>query len=485
MNDPFVERIARTRTNKGKKISGAIVETRSQKASEGLKATLEIEIYSDPVLDESRAGRGAERNGSRRLASESTPVEQGQEFATSAGTLYREDMSELSDISTEKVATTISPTDNTMMHGKTEKPATSFSFSERVKNTLENFFLFTMGAGKGNQAETQEDEEDDDEQDDFEYQISLNGLTQENDAYTNRETGSTDRFVLVITKSKTTNGSNQSGDFVTNSQVQPEKNRNAGPSNPPADPDTDYEETPRHRSKTRVSTSTKLPGNDRVTPPLVTPSVNNEASIEEALTNIVDIIGEQNEHMFLRMRELERAVHVKRESLREEFNRNRQEISRSEKRLKEKTDEYLAKNLSRLTREAKQKETRLRDDMDKLRNQQEHNFGTLDTRIDAMMQRRTNAIMDRLDGLLGNRSGSRNGEANSGEPSREARVNFNEQPNRRRTYGSTRGRGSSSRYATGDNRPGAQTSEEVQLATDRPQTNDRRKTHWRLGDVVP
>ena len=27
---------------------------------------------------------------------------------------------------------------------------------------------------------------------------------------------------------------------------------------------------------------------------------------------------------------------------------------------------------------------------------------------------------------------------------------------------------------------GAQTSEEVQMATDRPQTNDRRKTHMRL-----
>ena len=32
---------------------------------------------------------------------------------------------------------------------------------------------------------------------------------------------------------------------------------------------------------------------------------------------------------------------------------------------------------------------------------------------------------------------------------------------------------------------GAQTSEEAQLATDRPQTNDRRKIHMRLGDVIP
>ena len=31
----------------------------------------------------------------------------------------------------------------------------------------------------------------------------------------------------------------------------------------------------------------------------------------------------------------------------------------------------------------------------------------------------------------------------------------------------------------------AQTSEEAQQATDRPQTNDRRKLHMRLGDVIP
>ena len=65
-------------------------------------------------------------------------------------------MSELSDISTENVATTKSPTDNTMMHGVTEKQATSSSFSERVKNTSGNFFPFTMGTGTGDEAEAQE-----------------------------------------------------------------------------------------------------------------------------------------------------------------------------------------------------------------------------------------------------------------------------------------------------------------------------------------
>ena len=42
-----------------------------------------------------------------------------------------------------------------------------------------------------------------------------------------------------------------------------------------------------------------------------------------------------------------------------------------------------------MTREAEQREVRLRDDMEKLRSKQEQTFGTLDTRIDAMMERRT------------------------------------------------------------------------------------------------
>ena len=149
----------------------------------------------------------------------------------------------------------------------------------------------------------------------------------------------------------------------------------------------------------------------------------------------MDSIAEQNEQMSIRMSELERAVHVERESLREKINRNRQEVSRSEKRLKERKGEHLAENMSRMTREAEQRETRLRDDMENLRIEQEQTLGTLDTRIDAMMERRTQAIMGRLDGLLGNRSGSRNREANSGEPSREPRLKFNEQPKEPREVG--------------------------------------------------
>ena len=32
---------------------------------------------------------------------------------------------------------------------------------------------------------------------------------------------------------------------------------------------------------------------------------------------------------------------------------------------------------------------------------------------------------------------------------------------------------------------GAQTVEQVQMGTDRPQTNDRRKAHMRVGEVIP
>ena len=64
-------------------------------------------------------------------------------------------------------------------------------------------------------------------------------------------------------------------------------------------------------------------------------------------------------------------------------------------------------------------------------------------------------------------------------------MNFNDHPNRGRTYVSTRGRDNSSSYATGNNRPRAQRkSEKILLATDRPQTNDRCETQMRLGEVI-
>ena len=453
MTDPFVDRIKRARTDKGETVSCRMVETRSQKTSEERKEMLEVEVNTDQAMNDNQEVHGLEGRG-RRLASESTPVEQGHDFVTSTGTLDREEMSELSDISTEIVATRRSPTDNTMMAGGTEKQTTSSSFSERMRNTLGNIFPFTMGVGTGNEGESQEEEEEDEkEQVDFGSQVSLNSSTQENEAYVERETGTMDKFGVVRTISKEVNTPGQSRGFaiMANSEPQTGESRNKGLRNASADPEVDNEKTSRQRVKARISTSTKLPGTDRATPPLVTPLVDNGAAPEEALNNIVGNIGEQNEQMSIRMSELERAVHIERENLREEINRNRQENGRSEKRLKERTDEHIAKNLSRMTREAEQRELRLRDDMEKLRVQQEQSLGTLDTKIDAMMERRTQAIMDRLDGLLGSKSGPKEGEPNSGGPSREPKVNFNDHQ-RRRTYGSTRGRGSSSGYATRDNR---------------------------------
>ena len=99
----------------------------------------------------------------------------------------------------------------------------------------------------------------------------------------------------------------------------------------------------------------------------------------------------------------------------------------------------MAKSLSLMTRKAEKSERRLRGDLEQLRSQQEQVHGTLDTRTDAMIERRTQAIMDRQDGLLGNRSSSRNRGAHSSEASREPRVKFSAHPNRGRTHGSTRG----------------------------------------------
>ena len=139
-------------------------------------------------------------------------------------------MSELSDISTEIVATRRSPADNTMMAGVTEKQTTSSSFSERMKKTFGNIFPFTRGVRTGKEGESQEEEEDEDEQLDFGSQVSLNSSTQENEAYVERETGTKDKFVVVRTISKDANTPGQSRGFasMTNSEKRTGENRNKG-----------------------------------------------------------------------------------------------------------------------------------------------------------------------------------------------------------------------------------------------------------------
>ena len=194
-------------------VSGIMVETGSQKSSEEQKSMLEVEVHPDQVMHENETMHAPDGRGNRKLASESTPVEQGHDFVTSTGTLDREEMSELSDISTEIVTTSRSPTDNTMMADVTEKQTTSSSFTERMKNTLGNIFPFTMGVGTGNEGESQEEKEDDGEQVEFGSQVSLNSSTQENEPYVERKTGTMDKFSVVRTISKDTNTPGQSRGF--------------------------------------------------------------------------------------------------------------------------------------------------------------------------------------------------------------------------------------------------------------------------------
>ena len=58
-----------------------------------------------------------------------------------------------------------------------------------------------------------------------------------------------------------------------------------------------------------------------------------------------------------------------------------------------------------MTREAEEREKRLRSDLEQIRSKQEQTLETIDTRIDAMMNRRTQAKLDEMDGVLGNRGG--------------------------------------------------------------------------------
>ena len=261
MTDPFVDWIKRSRSDKRRTVSGRMVETRSQKTSEERRELLEVEVNTDHTMNDKQEVNELEGRG-RRLASESTPVEHGHDFATSTGTLDREEMSELSDISTEVATTRRSPTDNTMMASGTGKQTTSSSFSERMKNTLGNFFPFSMGGGAGNDGESQEDGEAEEEQGDCGSQVSLNSSIQESEAHVGRETVTMDKFGVVTTISKEANTPGQSKDFAirASSEPQPGENKTRGLGNALIDPEINKEKTLKQRVKARISTSTKLPG---------------------------------------------------------------------------------------------------------------------------------------------------------------------------------------------------------------------------------
>ena len=81
--------------------------------------------------------------------------------------------------------------------------ATSSSFSERVKNTLGNFFSITNWTGTDDEVETRKEEEEDDEIDDFGSQLSLNSSTHENGESNIRETGFWDQLMWSGQQTKT------------------------------------------------------------------------------------------------------------------------------------------------------------------------------------------------------------------------------------------------------------------------------------------
>ena len=99
------------------------------------------------------------------------------------------------------------------------------------------------------------------------------------------ETVYSDRFGAVRTISKAIDGMQRSREFMTmtNSEKQPGKDRRTASVNTPAEPEADYEETSRQRGKTRISTSTTLPGTNRVTPLPITPLGDNGSSIRRGL----------------------------------------------------------------------------------------------------------------------------------------------------------------------------------------------------------
>ena len=65
-----MERTQEARKKKGRKISGAMVKTRSQKVSQDKPTTLDVEIHRSASHDEDPVESGTEGEGTSRLASD-------------------------------------------------------------------------------------------------------------------------------------------------------------------------------------------------------------------------------------------------------------------------------------------------------------------------------------------------------------------------------------------------------------------------------
>ena len=92
-------------------------------------------------------GRVTEENGFRRLTSESTPVEQGHDFATQTGTLGREELLGLSDLSIDNPGVGGSPTDKHHDAWVDRENVNVFFFVFGTSKEHIGNFPYTMGTG--------------------------------------------------------------------------------------------------------------------------------------------------------------------------------------------------------------------------------------------------------------------------------------------------------------------------------------------------
>ena len=168
-------------------------------------------------------------------------------------------MSELSDTSTKKPAVEGSPTDYRMMQGEPKKVVTAPSFSEELKNTTGNFFLFTMGAGARDEIDTQDGADSNKEADGYWSQQSFNSSN-----HVTKENGWSDQFGTVKTISTAANGMKDSSEFLAAAS----SGNHAGvtttsatrPGMTKCDFEAEIDELSRQRNAARVSTSFKLLG---------------------------------------------------------------------------------------------------------------------------------------------------------------------------------------------------------------------------------
>ena len=151
-----------------------------------------------------------------------------------------------------------------------------------------------MGTGTSDEVKTHKGDDDNGEIDESESQVSLSSSTHENKTLVNTEKGYLDQFGAVRTINKTMDGIQQSREFMTteNSKMQSGATTATGSRTTLVELDAEYEGPSRQRGTSQVLTSTKLPGRNKVTPTLLTPLVESRASAEEALTRVVDSMGE-------------------------------------------------------------------------------------------------------------------------------------------------------------------------------------------------